>query len=121
MRVQLWRAFWLVLVVGALFSPGFVFAAGVDYSALVEAVDFETVAAGVLGVAAALITVYIVIKGVRLVMGFVRGEEASGGGINITRAPAGYWDDGYQHGAEDQARIDRLMEDADLEKASRRM
>lgn len=46
---------------------------GVDYSALVAAVDFETVADGVLGVAAALITVYIVIKGVRLVMGFVRG------------------------------------------------
>lgn len=46
---------------------------GTDYSDLVDAVDFSTVATGVLGVAAALITVYITIKGVKLMMGFVRG------------------------------------------------
>lgn len=52
--------------------PGFALA-GTDYSDLVEAVDFATVSTGVLGVAAALITVYITIKGVKLMMGFVRG------------------------------------------------
>lgn len=46
---------------------------GTDYSELVDAVDFGTVSTGVLGVAAALITVYITIKGVKLMMGFVRG------------------------------------------------
>lgn len=46
---------------------------GTDYSELVDAVDFSTVATGVLGVAAALIVVYITIKGVKLMMGFVRG------------------------------------------------
>jgi len=46
---------------------------GTDYSELVEAVDFSTVSTGVLGVAAALIVVYITIKGVKLMMGFVRG------------------------------------------------
>lgn len=64
------------LVAGAASLPLFALAGGgggTDYSDLVEAVDFATVSTGVLGVAAALITVYITIKGVKLMMGFVRG------------------------------------------------
>lgn len=59
-------------LLAALAAPA-AFAGGTDYSTLVAAVDFETVATGVLGVAAALIVVYITIKGVKLMMGFVRG------------------------------------------------
>lgn len=59
-----------LIAVGGLPFAAF---AQTDYSDLVEAVDFATVSTGVLGVAAALITVYITIKGVKLMMGFVRG------------------------------------------------
>lgn len=59
-----------LLAVGPLALAG---GGGTDYSELVDAVDFSTVATGVLGVAAALIVVYITIKGVKLMMGFVRG------------------------------------------------
>lgn len=57
----------------AVGSAAFAGGEGTDYSTLVDAVDFSTVATGVLGVAAALIVVYITIKGVKLMMGFVRG------------------------------------------------
>lgn len=46
---------------------------GVDYSGLLEAIDFGTIATGVIGAAAGLVGVYLAIKGVRLIIGFVRG------------------------------------------------
>jgi hypothetical protein len=54
----------------AVGSAAFAGGGGTDYSTLVAAVDFATVSTGVLGVAAALIVVYITIKGVKLMMGF---------------------------------------------------
>lgn len=46
---------------------------GVDYSDLLEAIDFGTIATGVVGAGAALVAVYLAIKGVRLIIGFVKG------------------------------------------------
>jgi len=47
-------------------------AAGWDYSALTDGVDFSTIAGGVLAVAALLAAVYAGIKGARVVLGFLR-------------------------------------------------
>lgn len=47
-------------------------AAGWDYSTLTADVDFSTIAAGVLAVAALLAAVYAGIKGARVVLGFLR-------------------------------------------------
>lgn len=44
-----------------------------DIGDLAEMVDFGDVAPGIIGVAGALITLYVIIKGVRIVIGFVRG------------------------------------------------
>jgi len=49
------------------------FAAGPDMSTLTSAVDFGTVTTAILGVAAALIVVYIAWKGAKLVLGAVKG------------------------------------------------
>lgn len=46
---------------------------GVDYSDLLAAIDFGSIASGVIGAAASLVGVYLAIKGVRLIIGFVRG------------------------------------------------
>lgn len=46
---------------------------GVDYSDLLDAIDFSTIATGVVGAGAALVAVYLAIKGVKLIVGFVRG------------------------------------------------
>lgn len=48
-------------------------AAGPDLSTLTTAVDFGTVTTAVLGVAAALIVVYIAWKGAKMVLAAVRG------------------------------------------------
>lgn len=48
-------------------------AAGPDLTALTTAVDFGTVTTAVLGVAAALIVVYIAWKGAKMVLAAVRG------------------------------------------------
>lgn len=45
----------------------------VDYSTLTDAIDFSSVSEGVMSAAAALVAVYIIIKGIKLVLGFVRG------------------------------------------------
>lgn len=47
---------------------------GPDYSALLDAVDFDDIAPIVLGVGGALMTLYVVIKAVRIAIGFVRGS-----------------------------------------------
>lgn len=54
----------------AAFASG---GSGVDYSDLLAAIDFGSIASGVIGAAASLVGVYLAIKGVRLIIGFVRG------------------------------------------------
>ncbi|HDR8952676.1 major capsid protein [Burkholderia vietnamiensis] len=44
-----------------------------DFSTLTSGIDFSTVTTGVLAVAATLITVYIAIKGAKILIGMVRG------------------------------------------------
>lgn len=59
------------LAAGLMGAPAF--AAGPDLSTLTSAVDFSTVTTAVLGVAAALIVVYIAWKGAQMVLHAVRG------------------------------------------------
>lgn len=54
-------------------SPLAAFAAGPDLSTLTAAVDFGTVTTALLGVAAAIIVVYIAWKGAKMVLGAVKG------------------------------------------------
>lgn len=63
------------LAVGSL-VPALSFAGGggPDYSGLTDAVDFDDIAPIVLGVGAALMTLYVVIKAVKIAIGFVRGS-----------------------------------------------
>lgn len=49
------------------------FAAGPDYSVISDAVDFSAIDDVVLSVAAALAGIYVIIKGVRIAMSFVKG------------------------------------------------
>ncbi|RQN35678.1 major capsid protein [Paraburkholderia tropica] len=44
-----------------------------DFSTLTAGIDFSTVTTGVLAVAATLITVYVGIKGAKILIGMVRG------------------------------------------------
>lgn len=48
-------------------------AGGPDYSAITDAIDFDDVSALILPAAGALIGLYVLIKGVRIVIGFVKG------------------------------------------------
>ncbi len=48
-------------------------AAGPDFSTLTSGIDFSTVSTGILAVAATLITVYVAIKGAKILIGMVRG------------------------------------------------
>jgi hypothetical protein len=59
-----------VIVLAALAPP--VFAAGPDMTSLTTAVDFGTVSTAILAVCAALVVVYVVFKGAKLVIGAVR-------------------------------------------------
>lgn len=61
-------------VVGAL-ATGAAFAepSGPDFSTLTDAIDFGTLSEGLLGAGAALVAVYLAIKGVRIIIGMVRG------------------------------------------------
>lgn len=54
-------------------APALSFAAGPDLTTLTAAVDFGTVTTAMLGVAAALIVVYIAWKGAKMVLGAVKG------------------------------------------------
>lgn len=58
----------------ALVGSGAAVAAGPDYSDLTDAINFETISPIVLGAGAALLTLYVIIKGVRIVIGMVRGS-----------------------------------------------
>lgn len=62
-----------VLAVGvgaALAVPAF--ATGPDYSELTGAINFDSIAPIVLGAGAALLTLFVIIKGVKIVIGMVR-------------------------------------------------
>lgn len=48
-----------------------------DYSPLLEAIDFGTIASGAIGAGAALVAVYLAIKGVRLIIDFIADRQAS--------------------------------------------
>lgn len=61
------------LVVGGSSIASQVMAAGPDLTTVTAAVDFGTVTTAVLGVAAALIVVYIAWKGAKMVIAAVRG------------------------------------------------
>jgi hypothetical protein len=64
------------VVIGAVIAAP-VFAAdsaGPDLSALTKAVDFSTVGIAVLSIAALLATVYVSIKGAKIVLAMIRGN-----------------------------------------------
>ncbi|PMS20816.1 hypothetical protein C0Z18_09765 [Trinickia dabaoshanensis] len=61
------------VAVGAAAAAMQAHAAGTDFSTLTTGIDFSTVTTGVLAVAATLITVYVAIKGAKILMGMVRG------------------------------------------------
>lgn len=63
----------LAAMAGSVVVSGSAMAAGPDMTDLTAAVDFGTVTTAVLGVAAALITVYIAFKGAKLVIAAVKG------------------------------------------------
>ncbi|MBU7437014.1 hypothetical protein [Paraburkholderia fungorum] len=48
-------------------------AVGTDFSTLTSGIDFSTVTTGILAVAASLMTVYVAIKGAKILIGMVRG------------------------------------------------
>lgn len=48
-------------------------AASPDFSTLTSGIDFSTVTTGILAVAATLITVYVAMKGAKILMSMVRG------------------------------------------------
>jgi len=47
---------------------------GADYSDMLEAIDFTTIATGVVGAGAAILAVYLAIKGVRIIVSLVKGS-----------------------------------------------
>ena len=53
-------------------SPAFAGGGGPDYSALSAAIDFESISPIVLAAGAALVTLFVIIKGVKIVLGMVR-------------------------------------------------
>lgn len=72
--MQLIRNFFMALMAAFLSLLGLAaHAAGPDLTTLTTAVDFGTVTTAVLGVAAALIVVYIAWKGAKMVLAAVRG------------------------------------------------
>jgi hypothetical protein len=63
------------LAAGALVATPFLAMAepsGPDWSTLTDAIDFGTLGVGLLAAGAALIGVYLTIKGVRIIIGMVR-------------------------------------------------
>ena len=65
--------FWQMLVAVALALVGFsAMADGPDYASLVSAVNFTSVISSIISVAAVLAGVYVVRKGIKLVLGAIR-------------------------------------------------
>ncbi len=64
-----------ILVGAVITAPVFAAdSAGPDLSALTKAVDFSTVGIAVLSIAALLATVYVSIKGAKIVLAMIRGN-----------------------------------------------
>ncbi|WP_186083332.1 hypothetical protein [Burkholderia gladioli] len=61
------------IVVGVALATVEAHAAGTDFSTLTSGIDFSTVTTGILAVAATLITVYVAIKGAKILISMVRG------------------------------------------------
>ncbi|MFM0318159.1 hypothetical protein PQR36_25010 [Paraburkholderia nemoris] len=62
-----------LIAVGAAGSEAHAATTAPDFSTLTSGIDFSTVTTGVLAVAATLITVYVGIKGAKILIGMVRG------------------------------------------------
>ena len=62
-----------VVALAPVVGVGSVYAAGPDLTSLTTAVDFGTVTTALLGVAAAIIIVYIAWKGAKMVLAAVKG------------------------------------------------
>lgn len=61
----------LAALLVAMASPAM--ATGLDYSTLTDAISFDEVGPAVLAGAGALVALYVIVKGVRLIISFVRG------------------------------------------------
>lgn len=68
------KKYLLGLLVTAMSISGMSFATGPDFTSLTSAVDFTTVIAAILLVAAALAGVDIVIKGAKMILAAIRGR-----------------------------------------------
>lgn len=66
-------ALYAVVTASAVTNVALAGGGGPDYSAITDAIDFEDVSALILPAAGALIGLYVLIKGVRIVIGFVKG------------------------------------------------
>lgn len=63
----------LALLAGSLPVAAFAGGGGIDYSPISDAVDFGDMSTVVLAVAGGLAGIYVLIKGVRVALGFLRG------------------------------------------------
>lgn len=61
-----------LILVGSLVGVSGAMAAGPDLTAMTASIDFATVTTAVLGAGAALVLVYLAVKGVTLLIGMVR-------------------------------------------------
>lgn len=59
-----------------------------DYSDITSAIDFAGIAALILPAAGALVALYVLIKGCRVVIAFVRGGDGDGGSYSNPNARA---------------------------------
>ncbi|WP_454874783.1 hypothetical protein [Paraburkholderia xenovorans] len=62
-----------LIAMGAAVAEAHAATTAPDFSTLTSGIDFSTVTTGVLAVAATLITVYVGIKGAKILIGMVRG------------------------------------------------
>lgn len=75
MKKVLARTLGMSTMVAALFSAPAMAGGtgGVDYSTMLDAIDFSAISTGLVGAGAAIVLLYLAIKGVKLIAGFVRG------------------------------------------------
>ena len=59
-------------LVAAISAPAVMASPSTDWSSLTNAIDFGTLATGLLAAGAALVGVYLTIKGVKIIVGMVR-------------------------------------------------
>jgi hypothetical protein len=66
------KKLYALLALASVLGAGPVLAAGPDYSELSDAITFDTVAPVILSAGAALVTLFVIIKGVKIVLAMVR-------------------------------------------------